>query len=146
MTSIPTETCLRYTISGVPWYVGRRRLDLSCVPESSCGRKDIPHMLPQKSQERTLQMLNVYAGFLEEVLAVPRSGTEDREEKFAGASAVWVAVPAGAPSRSSVSLIAVPPKARAIRHAAVSGQCMLCVPFLPAQELWRHGKVWSPSP
>ena len=54
MTSIPTETCLRYTISGVPWYVGRRRPDLSCVPESSCGRKDIPHMLPQKNLRREL--------------------------------------------------------------------------------------------
>ena len=39
-------------ISGVPWYVGRRRPDLSCVPESSCGRKDIPHMLPQKNLRR----------------------------------------------------------------------------------------------
>ena len=45
---------LRYTISGVPWYVGRRRPDLSCVPESSCGRKDIPHMLPQKNLRREL--------------------------------------------------------------------------------------------
>ena len=54
MTSIPTETCLRYTISGVPWYVGRRRPDLSCVPESSCGRKDIPHMLLQKNLRREL--------------------------------------------------------------------------------------------
>lgn len=36
------------------WYVGRRRPDLSCVPESSCGRKDIPHMLPQKNLRREL--------------------------------------------------------------------------------------------
>ena len=54
LPSIPTETCLRYTISGVPWYVGRRRPDLSCVPESSCGRKDIPHMLLQKNLRREL--------------------------------------------------------------------------------------------
>ena len=38
------------------------------------------HATAEESQERTLQMLNVYAKFLEEVLAIPRDqGTEDRE-------------------------------------------------------------------
>ena len=78
--SILTVICRRYTTSGVLLCVGRRPQDRSCVPESSYGRKDIPHMQQQKKQRHVpIQMLNVYADFCEEVLAIPViKGQKDR--------------------------------------------------------------------
>ena len=48
MISSLIVTCRRYITSGAALSVGKRKPDLSCVPESSCGRKDIPHMQRQK--------------------------------------------------------------------------------------------------
>ena len=48
------------------------------------------HATAEESQERTLQMLNVYADFCEEVLAIPVvKGRKTEKEKFAGAEATY---------------------------------------------------------
>ena len=39
-----TGICRKYGISGVPYCAGKRPRDRSCVPENSCGRKDIRSM------------------------------------------------------------------------------------------------------
>ena len=48
MRSSHTETCQRYITSGALLSVGKRRPDLSFVPESSCGRKVTQHMQQQR--------------------------------------------------------------------------------------------------
>lgn len=48
------------------------------------------HATAQEAQERTIQMLNVYAKFCEEVLAIPViKGQKTDKEKFAGAEATY---------------------------------------------------------
>lgn len=48
------------------------------------------HATAQEAEERTLLMLNVYADFLEEVLAIPViKGQKTEKEKFAGAEATY---------------------------------------------------------
>lgn len=48
------------------------------------------HATAQEAQERTIQMLNVYADFCEEVLAIPVvKGQKTDKEKFAGAEATY---------------------------------------------------------
>lgn len=48
------------------------------------------HATREEAEERTLQMLNVYAGFCENVLAIPvLKGRKTDKEKFAGAEATY---------------------------------------------------------
>lgn len=48
------------------------------------------HATAEEAEERTIQMLNVYADFCEEVLAIPMiKGKKTDKEKFAGASATY---------------------------------------------------------
>ena len=48
------------------------------------------HATAEEAEERTLQMLNVYADFLENVLAIPVvKGRKTEKEKFAGAEATY---------------------------------------------------------
>jgi prolyl-tRNA synthetase len=48
------------------------------------------HATAQEAQERTIRMLNVYADFCEEILAVPViKGQKTEKEKFAGAEATY---------------------------------------------------------
>ncbi len=48
------------------------------------------HATAEEAQERTVQMLNVYADFMEEVLAIPVvKGKKTDKEKFAGAEATY---------------------------------------------------------
>ena len=48
------------------------------------------HATAEEAQERTLQMLNVYADFLEQELAIPViKGQKTEKEKFAGAEATY---------------------------------------------------------
>lgn len=48
------------------------------------------HATPEEAEERTIQMLNVYADFCEEVLAIPMiKGRKTDKEKFAGAFATY---------------------------------------------------------
>lgn len=48
------------------------------------------HATAEEAQERTIQMLNVYADFCEEVLAIPViKGQKTEKEKFAGAEATY---------------------------------------------------------
>lgn len=48
------------------------------------------HATPEEAQERTIRMLNVYADFCEEVLAIPViRGQKTDKEKFAGANATY---------------------------------------------------------
>lgn len=48
------------------------------------------HALPEEAEERTIQMLNLYADFCEEVLAIPMiRGKKTDKEKFAGAKATY---------------------------------------------------------
>ena len=48
------------------------------------------HATAEEAEERTIQMLNVYAGFCEEVLAIPViKGRKTDKEKFAGAEATY---------------------------------------------------------
>lgn len=48
------------------------------------------HATAQEAEERTIQMLNVYADFCEEVLAIPMiKGRKTDKEKFAGAEATY---------------------------------------------------------
>lgn len=48
------------------------------------------HATAEEAEERTIQMLNVYADFLEEVLAIPAiRGQKTEKEKFAGAEATY---------------------------------------------------------
>ena len=64
--------------------------DRSFVPENFCGRKDIPHATAEEAEARTIQMLNIYADFCEEVLAIPViKGKKTDKEKFAGAEATY---------------------------------------------------------
>ena len=87
----PTEIFPRYITSGAALCAGRRLQDLSCEAVSSYGRKDIQHMLqPRKQKSEPIQMLNVYADFLEDVLAIPVvKGQKTDKEKFAGAEATY---------------------------------------------------------
>jgi prolyl-tRNA synthetase len=61
------------------------------VPENSCGRKVIQHMLQQKMQKKEpYRCLNVYADFCEKLLAMPvMKGRKTEKEKFAGAEATY---------------------------------------------------------
>ena len=48
------------------------------------------HASEQEAEERTIQMLNVYADFVEQVLAIPViKGRKTEKEKFAGATATY---------------------------------------------------------
>ena len=48
------------------------------------------HETAEEAQERTIQMLNVYADFCEEVLAIPMiKGQKTEKEKFAGANSTY---------------------------------------------------------
>lgn len=48
------------------------------------------HATAEEAEERTVQMLNVYADFCEEILAIPMvKGQKTEKEKFAGASATY---------------------------------------------------------
>ena len=48
------------------------------------------HATAEEAEERTIQMLNVYADFCEEVLAIPViKGRKTDKEKFAGAEATY---------------------------------------------------------
>ena len=48
------------------------------------------HATAQEAEERTIQMLNVYADFLKDVLAIPVvKGQKTDKEKFAGAEATY---------------------------------------------------------
>ena len=48
------------------------------------------HATAEEAEERTIQMLNVYADFLEQVLAIPVvKGKKTEKEKFAGAEATY---------------------------------------------------------
>ena len=48
------------------------------------------HATPEDAQEETIRMLNVYASFCEEILAIPViKGQKTEREKFAGASATF---------------------------------------------------------
>ena len=48
------------------------------------------HATAEEAEERTIQMLNVYADFCEEVLAIPVvKGQKTDKEKFAGAEATY---------------------------------------------------------
>ena len=48
------------------------------------------HATPEEAQERTIQMLNVYADFCEEFLAIPMiKGKKTDKEKFAGAKSTY---------------------------------------------------------
>ena len=62
--------------------MGERRPVRSFVPENSYGRKDIPaHATAEEAEERTVQMLNLYADFCEEVLAIPVITRTERQRK-----------------------------------------------------------------
>ena len=51
------------------------------------------HATAQEAEERTIQMLNVYADFCEEVLAIPVvKGQKTDKEKFAGAEAIFYTI------------------------------------------------------
>jgi prolyl-tRNA synthetase len=48
------------------------------------------HATAEEAEERTIQMLNVYADFCEKVLAIPMiKGRKSEKEKFAGAHATY---------------------------------------------------------
>ena len=47
---IHSEICRNFTTNGAALCVGKRRRVLSCVRESSCGRKDIQRTRPRKRQ------------------------------------------------------------------------------------------------
>jgi len=48
------------------------------------------HATPEEAEKRTIQMLNVYADFCEEILAIPLvKGKKTDKEKFAGAEATY---------------------------------------------------------
>ena len=48
------------------------------------------HATAEEAEERTIQMLNVYADFCERVLAIPMiKGRKSEKEKFAGAHATY---------------------------------------------------------
>src|SRR5699024_9512793 len=48
------------------------------------------HATPEEAQERTIQMLHVYADFCEEFLAIPMiKGKKTDKEKFAGANSTY---------------------------------------------------------
>jgi prolyl-tRNA synthetase len=48
------------------------------------------HATAEEAEERTIQMLNVYADFCENVLAIPMiKGRKSEKEKFAGAHATY---------------------------------------------------------
>ena len=89
-TSIPTGICPSSTTSGVPWCAGRRPPVPSSFREFLWQEGHTAHATAEEAQERTIQMLNVYADFCEEVLAIPViRGQKTDKEKFAGAEATY---------------------------------------------------------
>ena len=55
-----------------------------------CRSTYTAHATEEEAQERTIQMLNVYADFCEEVLAIPMvKGQKTEKEQFAGAKATY---------------------------------------------------------
>ena len=86
-----TEICLRSTISGAQLSAGRKRPVLSSAPESFLWQEGhTAHATAEEAQERTEQMLHLYADFCEEVLAIPViRGRKTDKEKFAGAEATY---------------------------------------------------------
>ena len=90
-TFILTVICRKYTTSGVLLCVGRRQQDRSLRSREFLWQEGhTAHATAEEAEARTIQMLNVYADFCEEVLAIPVvKGRKTDKEKFAGAEATY---------------------------------------------------------
>ena len=86
-----TVTFRRYTISGAPvvrWEKETRPFLRS--REFLWQEGHTAHATAEEAEQRTIQMLNLYADFCEEILAMPViRGRKTEKEKFAGAEATY---------------------------------------------------------
>ena len=86
MISSPTETFRRYIISGanvVRWEKETRPFLRS--REFLWQEGHTAHATAEEAEERTIQMLNEYADFAEQVLAIPViKGQQDGKRKICG--------------------------------------------------------------
>ena len=82
-----TGICPRFITSGAPWSGGRRRpRPFLRSREFLWQEGHTAHATAEEAEERTIQMLNVYADFCEDFLAIPVvRGQKTDKEKFAGA-------------------------------------------------------------
>ncbi len=88
MRSSPTVICRKCIISGVPLSWEKETRPFLRSREFLWQEGHTAHATAEEAEERTVQMLNVYADFCEEVLAMPViRGRKTEKEKFAGAEA-----------------------------------------------------------
>ena len=82
-----TATCRSSSTSGPTSCAGSCARGCSCAPPSSSGRKGTPPTPPQEeAQDETRQMLDVYADFAEDYMAMPViKGEKTAGERFPGA-------------------------------------------------------------
>ena len=87
----PTETFRRYIISGVTLFVGKKETRPFLRSREFLWQEGhTAHATAEEAEERTIQMLNEYADFAEQVLAIPViKGRKTEKEKFAGAEATY---------------------------------------------------------
>ena len=90
MISSLIVTCRRYITSGAALSVGKETRPFLRSREFLWQEGHTAHATAEEAQARTEQMLNVYADFCEEVLAIPViKGRKTEKEKFAGAEATY---------------------------------------------------------
>ena len=91
MISSPTETFRRYIISGVTLFAGEKENPSVFAFQRVLWQEGhTAHATAEEAEERTIQMLNEYADFAEQVLAIPViKGRKTEKEKFAGAEATY---------------------------------------------------------
>ena len=87
----PIEIYRRYITSGVQLCVGKKTTRPFLRSREFLWQEGhTAHATAEEAEERTIQMLNLYADFCEEVLAIPViKGKKTDKEKFAGAEATY---------------------------------------------------------
>ena len=91
ISSTPTGICPSSITSGARWCGGRKPPAPSCAPWSFCWQEGhTMHETAEEAMAETERMLNVYADFCRESLAIPVvKGRKTDKEKFAGAEATY---------------------------------------------------------
>lgn len=107
------------------------------------------HATAEEAEERTIQMLNVYADFCEQVLAIPMiKGRKTDKEKFAGAEATYTIEALMHDGKHFSPVLAIISEMDLLRHLAFSIQTQIinysmytrlhgvCQPELSARSSW----------
>ena len=91
MISILTVTFPRYTTSGVPLSAGEKETRPFLRSREFLWQEGhTAHATMEEAEERTIQMLNLYADFCEQVLAMPViRGRKTEKERICGAESTY---------------------------------------------------------